>query len=141
MAHLKMLTISSISLLLLANCLPTEKGPLQYRMKALGIQNSSEIDFEKVEATYSNVRKFILEDKCLSCHNTNRAKGGVDLSAYENVFDWSDYFQPIVTKGDPDQSGLYTEVVRGAMPPKKKDPLSNEEIEFLKKWIIEGARP
>lgn len=127
---------------LTVGCIPGEKGELKYSVKRLEVQQSSEVDLQRVEATYQNVRNLIFEEKCIGCHKQGRAKSGVDLSQYESVFDWSDYFQPIVTKGDPDQSGVYTEVARGAMPPpKRSEPLSSEEIEFIKRWILEGAKP
>lgn len=123
-------------------CIPGEKGELKYSFREIRVQQSSEIDLQKIDATYENVNKLIFKDKCIGCHKQDRSKGGVDLSEYEKVFDWSEYFQPIVTKGDPDQSGVYTEVARGAMPPPKRSkPLSSEEIEFIKRWILEGARP
>lgn len=128
--------------LLLSACIPGEKGELKYSFREVRVQQSSEIDLQTLDATYENVSKLIFKDKCIGCHKQGRAKGGVDLSEYEKVFDWSDYFQPIVTKGDPDQSGVYTEVARGAMPPPRRaEALSQEETEFIKRWILEGARP
>lgn len=125
----------------LSACLPVETGPLKFSLKGLKSQEALEgTNFSELEATYTNVRKYIFEDKCLGCHKTGRARAEVNLSEYKEIFGYSEYFQPIVTKGDPDASGVYTEVARGAMPPKKaNNPLTEEEVEFIKRWIEEGA--
>lgn len=126
------------SLILICSCLPVTKGPLQYRLKGLTGNALTQVDLVKLDATYTNVRKHIFKDKCLRCHGEERTKLGVDLTEYDKVFGFSDFFQPIVVKNDPDSSGVYTEVARGAMPP--KNPLSDEEVEFIKRWIEEGAK-
>lgn len=120
------------------SCIPGAPGPFKFKVKEIATGSSEvEIDLTKEKATFETVTKFIFKDKCLRCHKTGRAKADVNLEVYDKVFDWSEYFFPIVTKGDPDASGVYTEVARGAMPP--KNPLTDEEVEFIKRWIEEGA--
>ena len=97
----------------------------------------SEINFSKLDVDYINLKKYILEDKCLNCHNTQRAKAEVDLSTYDSMFGFSEYFSTITGPGMPNQSALYTEVFNGNMPPKTK--LSLEEIDYIRRWIEEGA--
>lgn len=130
-----------LSAWLFSSCLPVETEKLVFKEKSLiGLTTPTgqdEFSLAKEEATYANVTKFIFKDKCLRCHNQERARAGVDLSQYSTLFDWSDYFTVIVEKGDPDASGVYTEVARGGMPP--RNPLSDEEVEFIKRWIEEGA--
>ncbi|MEC7275881.1 MAG: c-type cytochrome domain-containing protein [Bdellovibrionota bacterium] len=132
--------IRIILLLSLSSCLPVGNGPLFFNEKGLiGLQiPNQEFSLENEDATYENVVKYIFKDKCLGCHKADRDRGGVDLSSYDKVFGYSDYFQPIVTKGDPDQSGVYTETARGSMPP--RTPLTDEEVAFLERWIREGAK-
>lgn len=96
-----------------------------------------EVNFKTLDANYINLKKYILEDKCIGCHKKDRAKAEVDLSSYETIFGMSFYFSTITEPGMPEQSALYTEVFNGNMPPRKK--LSDEEIEFIRRWIAEGA--
>lgn len=121
------------------SCLPGTTGPFKFKIKeiAQGTAQVVEIKLEEEKATYENVVKYIFKDKCIRCHGNNRARADVNLEVYEKVFDWSEYFTRIVEKYDPDASGVYTEVARGSMPP--KNPLYEEEIEFIKRWIEEGA--
>ncbi len=133
------ISLSFGAILLLTGCIPGAKGPLLYKFKEVEVQVVDEFSLENEPATFEKVTEYIFKDKCIRCHRKDRAKLGVDLSEYEKVFGYSDYFQPIVTKGDPDQSGVYTEVARGAMPP--KEPLTPEEVAFIKRWIEEGALP
>jgi len=97
----------------------------------------NEINFSKLDVDYINLKEYILKDKCLNCHNTQRAKAEVDLSTYDSMFGFSEYFSTITTPGMPNQSALYTEVFSGNMPPKTK--LSLEEIDYIRRWIEEGA--
>jgi uncharacterized membrane protein len=126
---------------LFQSCIPGAPGPFKFRIKEVAQGNAQidgeDIDLKKEKATYKNVVKHIFKAKCIRCHGNKRARLGVNLEEYEKVFDYSDYFTPIVVKNDPDASGAYTEVARGAMPP--KNPLTEEEVEFIKRWIEEGA--
>ncbi len=96
-----------------------------------------EVDFKTLDVDYVNLKKFILQDKCLGCHKTDRAKAEVDLSTYETMFGMSFYFSTITEPGMPEQSALYTEVFKGNMPPRTK--LSDDEIDYIRRWIAEGA--
>ncbi|MCF8060372.1 MAG: hypothetical protein K9K67_13810 [Bacteriovoracaceae bacterium] len=128
-------------LIFTSSCINPVKGPLQFRLKSDGegfsLPDSEASDYSKFEATYANVKKLIFQDKCIRCHGNERQKLGVNLEEYNKVFDFSDFFQPIVVKGDPEASGAYLEVAKGRMPP--KNPLSEAEVLFIERWIKEGA--
>jgi hypothetical protein len=52
--------------------------------------------------------------------------------------------EPAVASGKPESSPLYLAVTRvheswSAMPPKEADRLSEQELRWLKQWIIAGA--
>jgi|GEM_PF-2216909 len=134
-----------VLLILLSSCINPTKGPLSFQVKSIGDglalpDDSDQIDtpdFKKLEASFANVKKYIFQDKCIRCHGNVRQKLGVNLEVYEKVFDFSDFFQPVVVKGDPDSSGAYVEVLKGRMPP--KNPLSDDEVDFIERWIKEGA--
>lgn len=99
--------------------------------------DTSKPDFKTMAVDYENLKKFILKDKCIGCHNPERAKGEVDLSSYSSIFGFSVYFSTITEPGMPEQSALYTEVFKGSMPPRTK--LSHDEIDYIRRWILEGA--
>ncbi len=129
---MKFWSLFLFSLLFYSSCLPGTTGDLIFRE-----QNFIPFEQEPEEVTFRLVTEKIFEQKCLSCHKTDRDLGGVDLSRYDALFGYSDYFQPIVTPNDPDNSGLYTEVASGSMPP--RNPLNEEEIELIRRWIESGA--
>jgi cytochrome c551/c552 len=125
---------------LFSSCLNVDTGELIFKIKSSSDALTGVADdasFDNTEATYKNVSKLIFQKKCLFCHSSQRTELGVNLSQYSKVFGFSDFFTPIVVKGEPEESGLYIEVQSGRMPPKKS--LSPQEIAFLKKWIQEGA--
>lgn len=133
-------------LILVTSCLPVDTGELIFKeSRILPFEQDDEgdddtplpIDLSEEDATFKRVTELILKDKCLRCHREGRSRGGVNLSQYDAIFGWSDYFQPITTPNEPENSGIYTEVAKGSMPP--KNPLSPEEIAYIKRWIEAGA--
>src|SRR5579864_2807588 len=86
----------------------------------------------------------LLTDKCVSCHNAKRTKGGLDLSTLRSMQAGGES-GPAIVAGKPDESLLLDMVVSpgdGGRPemPKEGDPLSAEQVALLKRWILEGAR-
>jgi hypothetical protein len=82
----------------------------------------------------------LLRDKCLGCHNSDKARGGLDASNYVKLMEGGSS-GAVVKPGDPDDSRLYTLAAHKAEPkmPPKSDPLPAEQINTLKKWIEQGA--
>jgi len=81
----------------------------------------------------------ILTQRCVSCHQGEEPKGDVDLTAAQEVVEgrgdgW------VVVAGKPEESRLL-EVVVGDRPemPKSGDPLTAQQVEVLRKWILHGA--
>src|SRR5262245_35514093 len=48
----------------------------------------------------------VLRANCLSCHNSRKTKGGLDLSTRESLFAGGDK-GPVIVPGDADKSRLY----------------------------------
>lgn len=67
----------------------------------------------------------------VDCHNDNYAYEGVRLNNYTNVI-------KTVRKGNYLGSKLYTEVNSGRMP-YQSSKLSTDQIDMIKKWIMQGA--
>jgi len=81
--------------------------------------------------TFSQVNKDILVPRCVSCHSSRNAAGGVDVSSYSAVMD-------SVTPSKPNSSALYKSVKSGGMPPGKS--LSSAQIQEIYDWIAAGAQ-
>ncbi|QDT05969.1 Planctomycete cytochrome C [Rubripirellula lacrimiformis] len=79
----------------------------------------------------------LLENRCLQCHNDDLAEGGLSLTTAADLMDGG-HVQP----GDASSSDLIRLVTphgpRAEMP-KDEQPLSQNQIDVLSKWIQEGA--
>lgn len=84
----------------------------------------------------------VLEGKCVSCHRSDKAKGGFDITTRDAVLKGGDDGDALIP-GKPDESEIYLRSIAhdGEKPemPKKGDPLSAEEAESLRAWIAAGA--
>ena len=94
----------------------------------------------------------ILEDRCFSCHQepydkngrTIQPKAGLALNTYELVMK-GNLDATVVTAGDVEDSYLHEVLTLDEdddmfMPP-KGGPLTPEQIDIIKRWIKEGAKP
>jgi len=94
----------------------------------------------------------ILEDRCFSCHQepydkngrTIQPKAGLALNTYELVMK-GNLDATVVTAGDVEDSYLHEVLTLDEdddmfMPP-KGGPLTPEQIDIIKRWIEEGAKP
>jgi hypothetical protein len=94
----------------------------------------------------------ILEDRCFSCHQeayvkngkTIQPKAGLALNTYELVMK-GNLDNTVVTAGNVGDSYLHEVLTLDEdddmfMPP-KGGPLTPEQIDIIKRWIEEGAKP
>jgi glucose/arabinose dehydrogenase len=85
----------------------------------------------------------ILKENCFACHDAKKRKGKFDMTTYESFRKGGDKEDPIVP-GKPEESliiDLLTAKDNSRMPPKENgDPLPQEKIEIISKWIAEGAK-
>lgn len=93
---------------------------------------------------YEDMIAPILESKCLSCHNAEKAKGELVMTSYQYLLGKGKSGQPTLTPGFPDKSELFNRVVLPEnhddhMPPEGKTPLREDEQALLKYWIESGA--
>ncbi len=79
----------------------------------------------------------ILEANCLSCHNASDAEGDLNLESRERALNHPDAIVP----GKAAESYLM-EMVSGTDPemPEDDDPLSEDEVLKLERWIDAGAK-
>ena len=113
------------------------------------IVNSPEKHVSKSEAemlVYEDMIAPIFEAKCLSCHNTQKAKGNFIMTSYENLSKPGESNLSSITPASPEKSEVYNRVILPEdhddhMPPQGKTPLTKSEISLLKYWIESGAQP
>jgi mono/diheme cytochrome c family protein len=86
----------------------------------------------------------ILDTYCIDCHGEEKQKGDIRLDSQEALGGVNENDDPILTVGNPEDSGLYSSMLLPDdddyhMPPPKKPQPSAEEIELIKWWIESGA--
>src|SRR5690349_12989460 len=84
----------------------------------------------------------ILAKNCYECHGGEKQKGGLRLDQKEAALKGGDT-GPLLVAGKSAES-LLIQVVTGAKEdiarmPKKREPLSDEQIGILRGWIDQGA--
>ncbi len=99
--------------------------------------------FKPDDPAYSTLIQPILKRKCVKCHSSSKAKGGLVLDTYENLLKGGDKGLEIVF-GSADSSALYRRLIlpiheKEHMPPKGKAQLKPEEIDIIKKWLDLGG--
>jgi mono/diheme cytochrome c family protein len=89
--------------------------------------------------TYQDHISPLFESACNSCHNADKAKGGLDLSSYANMLNGGSS-GGAVDAGNPDGSLLYKLGAHQEEPfmPHKKDKLADAQVALVAKWITGG---
>lgn len=86
----------------------------------------------------------ILETKCISCHLPPNGEGylrsQLNMNSYESIMEGAIY-GPVVVPGDSQHSVLNM-LVEGRLDASMRTPhpLTEEEIEILRRWVDQGAR-
>lgn len=81
----------------------------------------------------------ILRGRCASCHGEKARKGDLDLRSAATLLKGGES-GPVIAGGKPEESLLYTKVRDHEMPPDDKPPLTDDQIETIRRWIAEGAK-
>ncbi|HYG74744.1 MAG TPA: c-type cytochrome domain-containing protein [Planctomycetota bacterium] len=98
---------------------------------------------EQPKVSFTRIIKPILETACVKCHGADRWHGGLRIDTKELAFESGDNGVSIVP-GKPRSSSLYTTLVLASdnprvMPPNGREAVSKEQIEYVRRWIEEGA--
>jgi hypothetical protein len=107
----------------------------------LGLGSSSHAaDKTKAKITSEQHVLPVLKDKCVSCHNQDRKKGGLILNNYTKLMEGGSS-GVAVKPGDPDNSRLYKAVAHTQEPymPHSAPKLPQDRLELIRKWIAGGA--
>jgi mono/diheme cytochrome c family protein len=101
---------------------------------------------EDTATTFAQIKP-ILDTACVSCHGPKKAKHDLRLDTVEGVLKGGKKLGAGVVSGKPDESPLVKVLTlprteKLAMPPEGGgDPLSQEQMNLIKKWITDGAKP
>ena len=93
-----------------------------------------------VKLTYDDHIRPLLENKCFSCHNPDKKKGGLDLSSYAALVAGGGG-GAVVDPGNPAGSRLWTCSTQKEEPfmPPEGSPLPAKDLALLSKWIADGV--
>lgn len=92
---------------------------------------------------YDDIIAPILEEKCATCHNPDKAKGNLILTSTEGLLKGGKSGK-LFGDGHADKSLLMKRILlpeedKKHMPPKNKPQLSDPDIEILRYWVKSGA--
>ena len=122
--------------------LPTEiKSLLGFELK----DNVIEIDPNNYQnvVLYTNVIQPILNQKCVSCHNDKKTKGGLKMNSYDAIMKGGKNGAILIVNNST-ESKIHNRMTlpmedRYHMPPKSRIQPNKEEIELIKIWIDNSA--
>ena len=86
--------------------------------------------------------KPIFNKKCITCHGGVRQKAGFSLLFRADALANNESGKPAIVPGDPGKSELIRRITENdpeERMPYKHEPLSDEEISTLRRWIKQGA--
>jgi len=84
----------------------------------------------------------ILAQKCIACHNEQKAKGNFQVHSFQALTKRAKG-EPVLVPGKPDDSELYQLLVttdEDSRMPQNDDRLPPAQIALIKQWIQEGAK-
>jgi len=100
-----------------------------------GLRGGERVDFN------SDVRP-ILNGKCIACHGGVKRSGGFGVLFREDALAIGESGRPGIVPGDADASELIRRITHPdptERMPHDADPLRDEELEILRRWIELGA--
>ena len=95
---------------------------------------------ENEKLTYDDHIRPLLENKCFSCHNPDKKKGGLELTSYAGLMNGGSG-GAVVDAGNPQGSRLWTCSAKKEEPfmPPEGAPLDAKDLTLLSKWIAGGV--
>ncbi|MBW3599152.1 MAG: hypothetical protein KY475_18015 [Planctomycetes bacterium] len=84
----------------------------------------------------------ILLSNCLACHGSKKAEGSYRIDSFERLSQGGDTGLAPFTAGDLDDSELYRRITsedEGERMPLEGEPLPEEHVTIIRKWIEQGA--
>ena len=106
---------------------------------AVGLVAAASSAQENEKLTYDDHIRPLLENKCFSCHNPDKKKGGLELTSYAGLMNGGSG-GAVVDAGNPQGSRLWTCSAKKEEPfmPPEGAPLDAKDLTLLSKWIAGG---
>ena len=106
---------------------------------AAGLVATASFAQENEKLTYDDHIRPLLENKCFSCHNPDKKKGGLELTSYAGLMNGGSG-GAVVDAGNPSGSRLWTCSAKKEEPfmPPEGAPLDAKDLTLLSKWIAGG---
>ena len=94
----------------------------------------------KATVNYEDHIKPIFKQRCMSCHNDDRKRGGLSLVTHAALVAGGGSGQ-VLAPGDPDGSRLFRLITKAEEPimPPSGAPLDEAQIALIREWIAAGA--
>src|SRR5689334_18278814 len=94
---------------------------------------------QQEKITYQEHVRPIFNASCVSCHNPDKNKAGLDLTSYTSTMAGSSNGK-VLQSGEPDSSMIYLLVTHQEEPhmPLKSNKLPDAQLEVIRKWIAGG---
>lgn len=106
--------------------------PVDPKMPPILVEPSSKLAAETKEIFYKH---------CYECHKSSKAESGIKIMHHRLLVT----VRKVVVPGKPEESELFklltTDDEDARMPPRKLKRLTEQEIDTVRRWIIEGALP
>jgi hypothetical protein len=107
---------------------------------AAGLLSTAAWAQDNEKLTYDDHIRPLLENKCFSCHNPDKKKGGLELTSYSGLMSGGSG-GAVVDAGNPQGSRLWTCSAKKEEPfmPPEGAPLDAKDLALLSKWIAGGV--
>jgi mono/diheme cytochrome c family protein len=94
------------------------------------------------QVSYARQIRSILADNCGDCHSEEDRKSGLDASSVAGLIKGGKKAGPAIVPGKPDESALvqYLRGLKKPQMPKGNPPLTEEQLHFIREWILAGAK-
>ena len=103
-----------------------------------GLMRSGQLRADEPSVSFSDQVAPIFVAQCVACHNARTAKGRFNLETFNALMRGGES-GVVVEAGDGDFSNLVLQVEAGEMP-KDGDPLPEEQVALIRRWVAEGAK-
>ena len=120
----------------------SKKKLLEHKKLELGNEKSLVLELEsKIESTKQKIEP-LFQAKCQGCHQPAKPLGDYVMTSFDKLLAGGETGDAAIVPGKPDESyliGQITPVDGVAEMPKNGDPLSDDEVALVRKWIEQGA--
>ncbi len=94
-------------------------------------------EFGEIPQFEAHVRP-ILAKHCLSCHGEETREAQLDLRSVSSMLVGGEA-GPVIVRGEPEYSELFTRIESGLMPPEGEERLTEIEVRTIREWIEADA--